>query len=128
MVARDPQGREPLITFRLERRIDDLPAGESLRARRIADHRPRYLAYEGPLSNDRGCVRCLARGSVIYDHRQPDLWQLEVLWSGPPGGQGRQHLRLRRRGGSEWVIETLDRASAGGPHPPPPLPEGEGGP
>lgn len=36
-------------------------------ARRIADHRPIYLSYEGPISGDRGTVRRIA-GGVLQIH------------------------------------------------------------
>ena len=59
MIAQDPRGERPLVTFRLEGRLDELGGGQCLRAERIADHRPRYLRYEGPISGDRGSVRRL---------------------------------------------------------------------
>ncbi|MCH8345245.1 MAG: hypothetical protein IH983_14845, partial [Planctomycetes bacterium] len=39
LIAQDPRGREPLITFRVGQRIDQLTVGQQLTARRIADHR-----------------------------------------------------------------------------------------
>ncbi|MHC4415085.1 MAG: hypothetical protein ACYS0G_07365 [Planctomycetota bacterium] len=108
MLAQDPRGREPLVTFRLGQRIDALAEGQRLKARRIADHRPRYLGYEGPLSEDRGSVRRLARGTVVADHRQPDTWRLELLWDVPSGGARRQWLHLDRTGPQDWVIEATD--------------------
>ncbi len=37
-------------------------------ARRIADHRKRYLTYEGPISDDRGTVRRVDSGSVEFEN------------------------------------------------------------
>ena len=65
MIAQDPRGRDPLVTFRVPQRVDELHAGQRLEAARIADHRPAYLTYEGPVSGDRGTVRRLARGTVV---------------------------------------------------------------
>lgn len=43
--------------------VDSAPAdGACLPARRLADHRPAYLDYEGPVSGDRGAVRRVASG------------------------------------------------------------------
>lgn len=64
--AVDPNA--PLITFRTRHRPDD-PACMSFPAERLADHRAAYLAYEGPVSGDRGRVRRLAQGTcqIIHD-------------------------------------------------------------
>ena len=53
----DMDGRDMLVTFRVAGRIDGLACGARLIAHRIDDHRPEYLAYEGPLSRDRGTIR-----------------------------------------------------------------------
>ncbi len=54
LIAQDPRGRDPLVGFRVERRVDELAGGHRLDATRMADHRSAYLAYEGPISGDRG--------------------------------------------------------------------------
>lgn len=42
-----------------------LVAGHEQPARRLADHRPVYLDYEGPISGDRGSVRRVDRGEFV---------------------------------------------------------------
>lgn len=111
MIAQDPRGREPLVTFRIDERLDALAAGAHLRAERAPDHRPAYLSHEGPISGDRGEVRRLAAGLVTDQRRGPDGWQLEVRWHGGPA----QRLRLRRQDGEAWRIEVAARSGPAGP-------------
>ena len=108
MIAPDPGGGEPLVTFRVASRVDGLAGGARLVAHRIDDHRPEYLVYEGPLSGDRGTVRRLARGMVVSWDRGEDIWRIEIDWPDPAGGLRRQSLRLSRQtpGGDAWVIEV----------------------
>ena len=108
MIASEPRGRGPLVTFRLDSRIDEMDADQGILARRIDDHRAEYLTYEGPISGDRGTVRRLTRGMVVSWERPGDRWQMEIEWPDPKGGLRRQNLRLSRRGaGSDaWLIEA----------------------
>lgn len=62
-VGVDPDERA-LIAFRVAERIDRIGSGE-FAAERIADHRRRYLEYEGPITRDRGRVRRLATGRLL---------------------------------------------------------------
>ena len=59
-------GQELLATWRLL----DLPIGgpATIAAERIADHRPAFLNYEGPLTRARGSVRRLDRGEAMVTH------------------------------------------------------------
>lgn len=50
-------------TWRL---LDSPEAAQVLRAERIADHRPFYLDYEGPVSGDRGSVAQYDAGTWIW--------------------------------------------------------------
>jgi len=109
LLGMDPEGRQPLITFRLPRRVDELRAGETMEAQRIADHRPAYLYYEGPVSGGggsggRGTVRRLRRGRIHrFDPHQP-VWILEVVWHGERGPDQHQRLRLQLRGEHGQII------------------------
>lgn len=105
MIARDQAGREPLISFRLPRRIDELKPGQRMAAERIADHRPAYLDYEGAVSDKRGTVRRVAWGTVVSEHRQGSSWDLEIRWEDRGDGMSiRQRLRLAplEDGGMAW--------------------------
>lgn len=110
VVPTGPEGRSPRFVL-LEHHWDGvhwdlmLEAGPSLRtwaidapivadhdlpARALADHRPIYLDYEGPISGDRGSVRRVDRGTfevrvwepdrVVVDLRGDQLKGLAELW------------------------------------------------
>jgi hypothetical protein len=117
MIARDRAGREPLISFRLQRRIDELKPGQRMAAERIADHRPAYLDYEGPVSDEPGSVRRLTWGTVVSERRQGSSWDFEIRWE--DGGDGvsiRQRLRLAplEAGATAWeaVCEAAEATDA----------------
>jgi hypothetical protein len=59
----DTNPQAPLITFRTAHSPVD-PAVIAFPAERIQDHRPEYLDYEGPVSNNRGQVRRIAHGQA----------------------------------------------------------------
>jgi hypothetical protein len=113
MIAQDPRGAEPLVTFRLAGRVDELGGGGVLAAQRLGDHRPAYLTFEGPVPGNRGNVRCLIRGLVVRWERQPEAWRIEVAWDSPGGTPRPQRLRLERIGGGEaWRVEAEEDSSA----------------
>ena len=110
MIAQDADGRRPLITFRLPRRVDQLARGETLVAQRLADHRPAYLDYEGPVWGDRGRVDRIRRGQVVSLDRQPDAWTMVVSWRDPPSRSPPprpQRLRLEPQVRDQWLIRPL---------------------
>jgi hypothetical protein len=110
MIASEPRGLEPLVTFRLESRLDEIDAEQGLLARRISDHRAEYLTYEGPVSGERGTVRRLTRGTVVSWERSGDRWHMEIQWPAPDGGLRCQNLRLTRRKADSdaWLIELWE--------------------
>ena len=114
MIARDSAAEEPLISFRIQRRIDELRPGQHLPAQRIADHRPVYLEHEGPIPGDRGSVRRLARGVIVSEiGRLQPFWTLEICWQGRGDGVSIwQRLRLQPLEGTsgawEVVCQTVD--------------------
>ena len=103
MLSQDALGTLPLITFRLESRLDELPVGSSLSGCRIADHRPDYLAYEGPVSGGRGSVRRLARGTVLnwvrHTTPSPERWELDIQWTA-----AKQRLEVVRQKLDQWRV------------------------
>ena len=112
MIARDPVGQEPLISFRLQQRIDELLPGQRVSAERIADHRPAYLEYEGPISDDGGSVRRLTWGSVVSENcRLPSFWTLEILWQDRGDGVSiQQRLCLQPLEGTATAWEAVCEA------------------
>lgn len=112
MIARDQAGREPLISFRLPRRIDELKPGQRMAAERIADHRPAYLDYEGAVSDKRGTVRRVAWGTVVSEHRQGSSWDFEIRWEDRGDGVSiRQRLRLAPVEGGATAWEAVCEAA-----------------
>ena len=124
MIGQNREGTLPLITFRLDQglglRLDELPAGHSVGAQRIADHRSLYLSYEGPIKDDRGIVRRLCGGHITaelitIDLHQPPCWELETHWNGLPAMEPatvvHQRLRLKPRILDQWIVfcVTIDR-------------------
>ena len=107
MIAPDEAGREPLMSFRIDRRLDTLAGGEQVAARRIADHRPAYLEYEGPVSPDRGSVARIANGIVMREWGEVSLRRFEIYWciSGEDM-EVHQHLVVQRmkEGDDAWQI------------------------
>ncbi|MFK7961181.1 MAG: hypothetical protein AB8G96_11730 [Phycisphaerales bacterium] len=67
LLATDPEGSGPLLSWRLATRLDRTrPAGPEpavLHAARAAAHRAVYLTYEGPVSGNRGTVTRVASGT-----------------------------------------------------------------
>ncbi len=112
MIARDRAGREPLISFRLPRRIDEMKPGQRMAAERIADHRPAYLDYEGTVSDERGSVRRLAWGTVVGEHRRRSSWDFEIRWQDRDDGVSiRQRLRLEPLEGGATAWEAVCEAA-----------------
>lgn len=103
LIAQDPRGALPLLSFRVARRIDDLREGEAVGAERLAEHRPMYLSYEGPISGDRGEVERLCGGTVVLQRRRPGSWELQIQWR--PGAS--QRLRLDEDRDGRWSIRAM---------------------
>ncbi len=55
-----------LLTFRLPRDADPRRAVGTVHAVRLHPHRQHYLDFEGPMTNNRGLIRCLARGTSSW--------------------------------------------------------------
>ncbi len=100
-----PGGIGPLVCFRVGPDSGAWAEARRLVFDRLADHRRRYLDYEGSLSGGRGRVRRVDVGSVV-----PRLWSvdravLEVRLGGFAGG-----VILRRVGRARWLGEARQEA------------------
>ena len=93
MLARDETS--PLVTIRLEDRLDHLEKGLSTSGNYLGDHRRRYLTYEGPLTGGRGQVRRVAAGDLLNWACHGDEWWITVQWEAGP----LQQLRVLAEGG-----------------------------
>lgn len=122
LIARDDAGSLPLLTFRLPEVFHRLSTFVPLVAEKIADHRPHYLTYEGPLTENRGSVKRLARGLITRwaQVAQPGaVIEMQVRWQ-PDGCDERvvagaecvQQLRLSEQKPDFWLLESLPPAAA----------------
>ena len=59
--------------------LEELTAGGAVLAEKLPDHRLDYLDYEGPVSNGRGAVRALARGSLAELQWSDELIRVELV-------------------------------------------------
>lgn len=64
-----------LATWKTDTPPEDAPA-EGIRCERIADHRRRYLTYEGPISGDRGEVVRHDEGTCRVIQRADRVWRV----------------------------------------------------
>ena len=97
-------GGEGLATWRLLRSPADVAVGEDLSARRLPDHRPAYLTYEGPVSDGRGQVAILDRGNYELLSEQPARWEFRLEGSKI---SGRYELVREPDGEDAWTLHRL---------------------
>ncbi len=85
----------------------EIPGTGGVPARRIADHRPAYLDYEGPVSGNRGHVRQVDAGTYSLLEQSADCWVVRLSGSRLrgvyhlPAGQAAGTLRRRQSLSSE---------------------------
>lgn len=106
LLARDADGTAPLWSFRCAVSPVAFDAG-ALGMRATADHRPRYLAYEGPVSGDRGTVERIGAGR--HRVRAGAGLSLELAWDD-----------------AHPTFVIIGTKSPSGPHVPPPPAEQAG--
>lgn len=108
MLAIDDGLESPLMTFRADRRIDALAAGERLELARIGDHRRVYLQYEGPISGGRGEVSRVRSGRIeSIEHLATHTWRMVLRWDDAGDGMLWQPLELRRHLAQVWLVQCL---------------------
>ena len=53
--------------------------GQTMEAEALGDHRLAYLDYEGPVSGERGTVRCWERGTYVWiPEREVTVWEVQL--------------------------------------------------
>lgn len=107
MIAVDPEGTQPLITFRLPLAIGDLSPGRPTPITALGDHRPTYLRYEGPVSGGRGTVKRVWYGRARWIRRDPDSFLLSLS----PTPRGETTIRLTRQVDDRWILDFAGDAS-----------------
>jgi hypothetical protein len=83
-------------------------AGPSVPAEPIADHRPAYLDYEGPVSGDRGTVRRWDAGE--FEWVADEATRLVVRLD---GARVRGRFALVRDEGGRWTLQSLAAQEGG---------------
>lgn len=95
-----------LATWRLPCRPADLPTGQAVNVKRLPNHRPAYLTYEGPVGNGRGSVRRVDGGTCEDISTDRQRWVLRLT-----GRAGQDLLELCCTGDDDdW---TVSRVTAG---------------
>ena len=109
MIAVEPEGNQPLKTFRLAERLDQLEPTHQLSAIRIQDHRPDYLGYEGPVAGDRGMVKRVCSG----DLRLVDNAEIVIAWHplADPDRSRTQKLQLLHDKREAWRVICIANSS-----------------
>jgi len=92
---------EALATWQLPRPPAGMKQGESMPARRLADHRLAYLTYEGPVSRGRGEVARHDDGSYELLEEGPDAWRIRLAGRAI---RGTYHLRRSGPGPDDWML------------------------
>jgi hypothetical protein len=93
---------EILMTFRLPEPPENARR-HTLRTKRIFDHAPRFLTYEGPVQKGTGCVRIVARGTYQTLTEEGDTITLDLS-----GDSLRGRCTLTRAEGSFWQLALRD--------------------
>jgi len=111
MLSRSGRCDEPLATWSLDappaaiRPVWGLAGGESQAARKLPDHRPAYLTYEGPVSGGRGCVRRLDAGECEVESAEPDRWTFRLRGELISGRY--ELVRVSPGGGEDWLLRRI---------------------
>jgi hypothetical protein len=121
LIARDPARARPLITFRLPRPIREIPTGEGIIMKRIADHRAIYLEFEGEIEGGRGLVRRISRGTLKVLSTAGQELRLRIVWAEPVAATifAIERMQPRRGSGSpsfeseRWQLRVIPATMAG---------------
>lgn len=96
-----------LVTFRVDGRPDDAGCAE-FGALRLADHRVRYLRFEGEIGRGLGRVDRVARGEVDLDEEGSEKMVVRVRFDGRE-----RRWRGERVEGERWVFREWVCAGSG---------------
>jgi hypothetical protein len=92
MIEAEPGGA--LMTWR----VAEWPITSEASLPRLADHRPAYLEYEGPLSGDRGYVKRVAAGECEPCWASKDELRVTLIGS---------NLTIRRLENERWTATVV---------------------
>lgn len=83
-------------------RVKDWPIERPTEASRLRDHRRFYMEYEGDLSDSRGRVQRMARGSCEVRGVEDDAFEVRLL-----EGVSTMALRLSQLDAERWMISPM---------------------
>ena len=98
---------DALATWQLPAGPAGLAVGQALPATRLADHRPAYLTYEGPLSGGRGHVRRVDRGTYQRLAGDEGHWLIRLAGE---ASRGRFELSRLDAAADRWRLTRLPEA------------------
>ena len=104
LCAVDEKGEQPLQGWRVPDRLDLMLVDHVLPATPTAPHRPRYLEFEGWLSDDRGLVTRVARGHVRHAPIPIDTGIALLEWTEGSSAGRIQTLHVHRRDDEDWIL------------------------
>lgn len=97
----DPDERR-LLAYRLDCEPHAAGAGAAFDATRLEDHRALYLAYEGPIGDDRGHVKRVAVGRVARLTASSARIEAVIAWS---SREPRRYI-AERTAGARWRVSV----------------------
>lgn len=103
LIQEGPEPESPLRSWRVDIDLMMLRKGDHFVARQIPHHRALYLAYEGPISGDRGSVQRVHEGAATMIDEGAHL-HIMVQWN----GGATQRLLGRRVDEAWWRFEVLE--------------------
>jgi len=80
LIQTDERAESPVLTFRTGHDRPDLSG--SFVAERIGEHRSAYLAYEGPVSGNRGEVERVVEGEVVSVRISESVCEIVLVFAG----------------------------------------------
>ena len=107
LLATDSEGVRPLRTFRVTDFLPKAKEGSRISAEAIAEHRPAYLTYEGPVSRGRGHVLRVAEGQYERVSQTGRSVQLLLFWTGESHIQ-RCRLTPVDEELQNWLVDFLE--------------------
>jgi hypothetical protein len=84
-----------------------IPASGQYGVFRLANHRKEYLDYEGEISGNRGCVKRITSGEVIWQQREEQSFQVRLI--GPDWERwlcGKMVVDPVPPGGDRWTLDV----------------------
>lgn len=96
---------DSLLTFAMQSKPQ---TGSTIAADRLHDHDPKYLDYEGPISNDRGEVSRIANGTwkLVSGHLDSRDFGVELHFESSISA--RWHLQLTETKSGLWKIRISE--------------------